>query len=228
MVSFRSHLEVRAATLLFFLLVLTGWSADDSALLNRWIGSQTNFATWSADFTQTRTLKSLTQPLTASGRVWFAAPNRFHWELGSPAQTIAVRNADEMLVIYPKLKRVEKYPLSGNQMGQWKETLSLLEAGFPRDRGELDRRFTAGPMVCSNDVCEVPLQPKSAAARKLMPLIKIGFSTNDFALRSTELQFADGSTLRNDFRNPQMNVKIDPVLFSPSLDGFTVVEPLKR
>jgi outer membrane lipoprotein-sorting protein len=83
-------------------------------------------------------------------------------------------------------------------------------------------------MVCSNEVCEVPLQPKSAAARKLMPLIKIGFSTNDFALRSTELQFADGSTLRNDFRNPQLNVKIDPVLFSPALDGFKVVEPLQQ
>ena len=31
------------------------------------------------------------QVLTESGHVWFAAPNRFRWELGHPAKTIAVR-----------------------------------------------------------------------------------------------------------------------------------------
>src|SRR5262249_20656241 len=79
-----------------------GQAADTNAILNSWFAAQTNLQTWSADFTQTRTLKALTQPLVAVGRVWFAMPNRFRWELGSPPQTIALRNADEMLVIYPR------------------------------------------------------------------------------------------------------------------------------
>src|SRR5881275_289400 len=90
-------------------------AADTNTLLTTWLNAQTNIQTWSADFVQTRTLKSLTQPLTAKGHVWFAAPNRFRWELGSPPQTIAVRGTDEMLVIYPRLKHVERYPLSGDQ-----------------------------------------------------------------------------------------------------------------
>src|SRR5882724_7483799 len=81
------------------------FAADTNSLLATWLAKQPDIQTWSADFIQTRALKSLTQPLTATGHVWFAAPNRFRWELGHPPQTIAVRGSNEMLVIYPPLKR---------------------------------------------------------------------------------------------------------------------------
>src|SRR5439155_3717279 len=51
----------------FFILVLTALSnlptqaAETGPLLTRWLNSQTNIHTWSADFVQTRTLKSLVQ-----------------------------------------------------------------------------------------------------------------------------------------------------------------------
>jgi hypothetical protein len=35
-----------------------------------------------------------------------------------------------MLVIYPKLKRAERYPLHDQAAGPWKDTLALLEAGI--------------------------------------------------------------------------------------------------
>ena len=90
-----------------------------------------------ATVVQTRTLKALTEPLTASGRVWFAAPDRFRWELGDPPKTIALRVSDEMIVIYPRLKRVERYRLAGDQTGPWRDALALLEAGFPRSQTDL-------------------------------------------------------------------------------------------
>src|SRR5262245_39161944 len=107
-------------------------SAELNPAVSTWLAAQTNIQSWSADFVQTRTLKSLTQPLTATGHVWFAAPNRFRWELGHPAQTIAVRVTEELLVIYPRLKRVERFLLTGEQTGAWRDALALLEAGFPR------------------------------------------------------------------------------------------------
>ena len=76
-------------------------AANADSVLAAWLNAQTNVQTWSASVIQTRALKSLTRPLTATGHVWFAAPNRFRWELGDPPQTIAVRQADQMLVIYP-------------------------------------------------------------------------------------------------------------------------------
>src|SRR5256885_4233656 len=109
-------------------------AANADSVLAAWLNAQTNVQTWSASVIQTRTLKSLTQPLTATGHVWFAAPNRFRWELGAPPQTIALRQADQMLVVYPRLSRAEKYPLTGDHTGPWRDTLALLEAGFPSSR----------------------------------------------------------------------------------------------
>lgn len=200
-----------------------------SPLVTRWLAAQTNIHTWSADLVQTRSLKTFNQPLTNHGRVWFAAPDRFRWEVGTPASTIAVRQAAQFLVLYPKLKRAERYPLDGAQAGPWKDTLALLEAGFPRSAAELDSRFKVLSQSITNAVCEVALAPRSASARRMMPQIKITFATNDLTLRATELSFADGSTMRNDFTNANLNQAQDEALFNPTLPaGMQIVEPLKK
>jgi outer membrane lipoprotein-sorting protein len=132
-----------------------------------------------------------------------------------------------MQVIYPRLKRVEKYPLAGEKMGQWKDTLALLEAGFPRSEADLERQFKVLSLNTSNAICHLALEPKSAAARRMMPRITIDFATNNFALAATELLFGDGSVMRNDFQNGQTNPAIAPSLFAPPIDpAFKVVEPM--
>jgi outer membrane lipoprotein-sorting protein len=209
-----------------------GFAADQPARpasIQQWLSAQANLKTWSADLVQTRTLKTLTQPLVSTGKVWFASPNKFRWEIGSPPQTIAVRSGDEMFVIYPRLKRAEKYPLAGDNLGPWKDTLGLLEAGFPRSEADIDRQFRIASVSNSDGVHTLHLEPKSAAARKMMPHITVSFATNDFSLRATELQFADGSVMRNDFHNGKVNPPIDESLFKPEIGpGFKVIEPMKR
>ncbi len=204
-------------------------AVDGDALLNTFLASQKEVKTWSADFVQTRTSPSFTRPLKATGYVWFSAPNKFHWELGNPPQTIAVRSEDEMMVIYPKLKRVEKYPLNGKAVGQWKDMMALLETGFPRDRAELESRFKIVGITGNEEMAEVSLEPKAANARKMMPLFKIGFSAKDRALRATEMQFADGSTMRNDFKDGKLNEVLDEKLFTPKLEAdYKIIELLKK
>jgi outer membrane lipoprotein-sorting protein len=203
-------------------------AADSTGVLHAWLNAQTNIRTWSANVIQTRSLKSLAQPLTASGKVWFAAPNRFRWELGDPPRTIAVRQPDQMLVIYPRLKRLEKYSLTGTHDGPWRDTLALLEAGFPRNQAELESRFRILSEAAANEVHQVTLAPRSAAARRMMPRITIAFATNNLSLRATELQFADGSTMRNDFTNATLNPVLDDSLFAPHVGAdFKVIEPAK-
>ena len=199
-----------------------------TALTKSWLAAQSKIHSWKADFVQTRTLKSLTQPLTSTGHVWFEAPNRFRWELGHPPLTIAVRAPAELLVIYPRLKRVERYPLTG-EAGPWRDALSLLEAGFPQNQSELEAQYDIVGQSVSNSVGQVTLQPKSAAARRMMPQIKIGFDAANFSLRWTELEFADGSTMRNDFNNPAPNPPVNEQLFSfQAPSDYKVIEPLKK
>lgn len=201
-------------------------AAETNSLLVAWLSAQTNFQTWSAEFVQTRTLKSLAQPLKASGHISFAAPNRFRWEIKEPSSTIALRAESELWVIYPKLKRAERYPLTGASAGPWRDTLALLEAGFPRTQADLESKFKVQSQVVTDRICEVSLQPRSSSARRMMPLLRISFATNDFSLRATELQFADGSTMRNEFTNSVFNPKLDPALFTPGLGGdYSVTEP---
>ena len=203
-------------------------AGNSDSLLAAWLGAQTNIHAWAADFIQTRMFKSLTEPLTATGHVWFAEPNRFRWELGHPPQTIAVRAPRELLVIYPRLKRVERYPLGSEQTGQWRDALALLETGFPRTQAELEARYKILSQKVADDAEEVVLEPKSAAARRMMPRIKIAFDTNDFSLRATELEFADGSAMRNDFQSGVLNPKFDEQMFTPPIPGdYEIVEPLK-
>lgn len=204
-------------------------ASDADAAIQMWLAKQTNVQTWAADFTQTRTLKALTQPLISTGQVWFAAPQNFRWELGGkPPQTIALRNGDLMLVMYPRLKRAERYELAQVQSGQWKDTLALLQTGFPRSREDLEKQFNIAGVSTTNELKVLTLQPRSVAARKNIPAIKILLDLTNAALRGTELQFADGSTMRNVFKNVRTNVPLEGSLFATNLpSNYRVIEPLK-
>lgn len=203
-------------------------SAENAAMLTGWLNAQTNIQTWEADFVQTRRLKTLTQPLTAHGHVWFQAPNRFRWEIRSPTQSMAVREPTEMLVLYPKLKTAERYPLDSEKAGTWKDTLALLDAGFPRSREEVESRFTIISQTTVDGVHKIVLRPKAEAARRMMPQITIGIDPTTYALRSTELQFTDGSTMENVFANAVTNQKIDESVFHPQLGpDWKISEPFR-
>jgi outer membrane lipoprotein-sorting protein len=130
-----------SSALLCCLAALAVPAADQTPLLDSWFAAQTNLHTFTAEVVQTRTLKAQAQPLVSTGQVWIAVPDHFRWEIGSPAQTIALRRPDTLFVIYPRLKRAEKYPLDDQQSGPWKDVLSLLEASFPRSRADLEARF---------------------------------------------------------------------------------------
>jgi outer membrane lipoprotein carrier protein len=211
------------------LLAFASGAAESDPMFERWFAAQTNILSWTADFTQTRALKVLTQPLTATGKVWVKVPNLFRWELGDPPQTIALRQPDQLLLIYPRLKRAEKYSLTDVPPGALRDALALLDASFPRDRATMESRFRLLSAMETNATLHVTLEPKSSAARKFISEIVIAFRTNDFAITTTAMKFADGSSMRNDFTNVVVNPVIPPETFTPKLGSdLTVVEPLKQ
>jgi outer membrane lipoprotein-sorting protein len=223
MVSLRSHLAAarrvrngRGIALAAFLIAATAARAlDTNSVLHSWFSAQTNLHTWSAEFTETRTFKALAQPLQSTGSVWVAMPDHFRWELGEPPQTIVVRSSDEMVIVYPRLKRAERYPLDGAQSGPWKDVSALMQAGMPRSRADLESRFKLTRLTQTNAAWRLSLQPKSSFARRLMPEIHVELSTNDFSLQANEVVFTDGSTLRDEFRNAQVNRQLVEDLFVP-------------
>ena len=203
-------------------------AADYEAQFNRWFAAQTNMQNWTADFTQTRSLVALSQPLKSGGRVW-VKPGSFRWELGQPPQTIVVRNPDELLILYPRFKRAELYPLDKIPAGPIKDAMALLDVSLPRDRASMEEHFQLLSAAETNGTLQMTLQPKSVSARQFVGNMVIGFHTNDFTIADSEMRFSDGSTLRNDFTNVVFNQPMDARLFDTNLPAnYSVVEPLNR
>jgi outer membrane lipoprotein-sorting protein len=204
-------------------------AADTNGLLTTWLESQKDLKTWTADLTQTRHLKALAEPLKAEGKVWFSAPDQFRWELGQPARTVAIRNGPDMWLLSPKLKRAEHFPLNGGATGPWSDAMALLESGFPRDAKAFRDQYELRAFTRTNDVCQLDLTPRQPAARAMIPSVSVVFSIETKNLVATELTLADGSVLRNDFRNVRVNPEIAPPTFAaPDADEYKITEPWKK
>jgi outer membrane lipoprotein-sorting protein len=122
---------------------------------------------------------------------------------------------------------VERFPLA--EAGPWKDALALLEAGFPRNAEQLENQYNVQDQIIQDPIVKLVLQPKSSAARRMIPEIQIEFDRRDLMLHATELRFADGSLMRNDFSNAALNPAINPEQFAPVLPpDYKIVEPLKK
>jgi len=195
--------------------------------LAAWLQHRTNLLAWSADVRQTRTLRSVSRPLVTSGRVWFRPPNRFRWELGQPARTVAIREPARLVLLYPMLKRAEVYSLEENSQGPWRSSLTLIEAGFPGSRKQLEDQFNI-----VNVETERPgefllgLEPKSDLARRWVTRVDVTVSRPTMELLATELHFADGSRLRNEFTGASSEEDPADHLFRASIPpDYTVTQP---
>lgn len=218
---------------LFGLLALTfpvQIDADASSeLLDKWLDRQAQIRSWSADVKQIRKLKSLARPLESSGRVWFKQPNRFRWQLGDPPRTIAIRSDEELMVIYPRLKQAERYPISGVSDPAWKQVLTLLEVGFPSDRDTFFERYELLSASQVEGDYRFELRPSASQARRLLEKVRLEVSARDFTLLATELVFPDGSTMKNLFSEHRFNLDLKEALFGFEIgEEFRIVEPLKR
>ncbi len=204
-----------------------GTKTDAADVLDEWLQRQADIRTWSADFVQTRSLKTLVQPLTTRGHVLFETPDRFRWEIGDPPETVAVRESNTVLILYPPLRRAERYSLDAASAGPWRPMLTLMEAGFPSSRQNLESRFRLLEHAISPKGYELTLEPRSAAARRVLTRFHLLLSTPGLELLQTEMEFADGSRLRNDFTHISVNAPVDEGVFSPHLGpDYTVTEPL--
>ena len=193
---------------------------------------------WDADFTQIRTLKTLREPLVAEGHVWYQAPDTFLWRLGNPARTLALKAEPDMWVIYPRLKRAEKYNLETE--GPWKDALALMEAGFPRSRERLDASFewswsatqdqdsTAKGSAPGEGIAVLKMVPKSENSKRWIESITVEFDFNKGVLAASELKFTDGSTMRNEFSNFRKNPDFEEDWFQSDrwvLPGYRIARP---
>jgi outer membrane lipoprotein-sorting protein len=213
---------------LFCLLAFEVTAADDNVLLDKWLAKQVNIKTWTADVVQTRKIKLLVRPLQSRGQVWFVQPNQFRWQLGDPPRTIAVRTQQELVIAYPKLNQLERYRFDNITDPAMQQALALLEVGFPSEPKRFHDRYELLSVIVSKEIYQFELQAKDVQARRLLTKVRLDVSAKDLTLLATELEFPDGSSMRNTFSQHKLNIEIDMSLFQINPNNYTVVEPLQR
>jgi outer membrane lipoprotein-sorting protein len=214
--------------LLLLLFTLKAGAQNYETQFNQWFAAQTNMQTWSANFTQTRSLMALSEPLKSTGHVW-VEPGKFRWELGHPVETIVIRNPDQLLILYPRFKRAEVYALDKIPPGPIKDAMALMDVSIPRSRAALQEHFELLSTAITNSILEMTLQPKSESARQFIGSVTMGFHTNNYVIAESQMNFSDGSTLRSDFTDVVFNQPMDAKLFATNLPpDYTVVQPLNQ
>ena len=203
-------------------------ATTNESLLDAWLARQVAVKAWTADVVQTRKIKALIHPLETKGQVWFMQPNRFRWQLGTPPRTIAVRTQQELVVVYPQLNQIERYPFDTITDPAMQQALALLEVGFPADSQQFHARYELLSVNTTAEIHRFELQPRDEQARRLLARVRLDVSTGDLILMATELEFPDGSTMRNAFSHHALDVEIDASLFHVDVEGYQVVEPLQK
>jgi outer membrane lipoprotein carrier protein len=196
----------------------------DMAPVKKWLARQDELHSVQADFTQTRSLKALRDPITTPGHLWFASPDSLRWELGEPAKTIVVRKGETYYVIQPGKKKAERFKSEGiNKKGG---TMGFAMLNFPmaKDFADFNRQFETLAVNVSGERCHLEVLPRDAQAQKMLQAIKMDFDIPTGHLLSFELATREGSSLRNEFTNVRMNQKIDRHVFDYDFTGYEIVD----
>jgi outer membrane lipoprotein-sorting protein len=206
-------------------LLVSAEVSEAQRFLESWLAKQAQVTSWAADVVQTRKLKSLVRPLQSRGRVWVRSPNRFRWQLGEPPRTIAVRTDTELQIVYPLLRRVERYNLTETLDPSWRQVLALLELGLPSKPSEFYARYELVAAEPTSDGWRFELRPVATDARRFIDRVRLEVAKQDATIRANELVFADGSSMRTEFTNHQLNPALDEALFKVEAgEGFEIID----
>lgn len=197
------------------------------APIGKWIAGQSEVRTLTADFTQTRALKTLRDPLANPGKLWFRAPDAFRWELGNPAKSILVRNGENVFLIEPLKKKATRFTSAGLDPKSNAQGLMMMKFPMAKNLEDFKTQFDVIDLQEDDGHYDVSLLPKDMMARKFLKTLNLRFKTSNGELQFFEMITKEGSTLRNDFSNVRLNEKIAPEIFEYDLSGFEVTDAKK-
>lgn len=203
-------------------LAASAVAAPDLAPVKKWIEQQQRIRTISADFVQTRALRTLRSPVSATGRFWFRAPASFRWQLGDPPKTIALSTGESLYFIQPLKKSAEKSPPAGIGEKARSQGFGLMNFPMAATFEEFQRQFEILSVDVEGSQCRLAGLPRDAQARRYLGKIVLRFDTGTGQLLSFEAVTREGSSLRNEFRNVVVNGKLPPDVFDYDLGGYKV------
>lgn len=201
---------------LFLALLATARAADTP--LEAWLKRQVSITSLDAKFTQERKLPALKNPVTTPGRLCFSKPGKLRWQLGDPAETLAISDGTTLTLIDTAAKTARRTAVDSPQAARF----SLLSGQAFETPEKFHQTFEIIESRATAGVFQYTLKAKDRRIRSQISWIFLDIDPEKNELRALEMELQDKSRLRTIFQQPRFNLKLEDSLFSPDLTGYDV------
>ena len=204
-------------SILFCILSLATLRADN-AVLDAWLKRQPTIKSLDTSFTQERKLPALKNPTSANGRLSFAKPGKFRWQLGEPVETLAVSDGQTLTLIESAQKTARQISADSPQAARF----SLLSGKAFESPEAFQSAFEIIESRVTSGISQYTLKAKDRRMRSQVPWIFLDIDPVKNELTALELELQDKSRVKTIFRNARINTPLPDSLFKPDLAGLTV------
>jgi outer membrane lipoprotein carrier protein len=210
---------MKLLSILFLILQVTvgAQSVVDTKPLHIWLKKQENIRSIQATFTQTRSLPSVRKPLTTTGKLTMQKPQRFRWELGDPASSMAISDGTTTYLM-------DMVKLQARKIGvddPASKPFSLMASKAFENKDSFHQTFHIQQQTQVDAVFLYSLLLRDAAAAKHLREVILSIS-NDGDIKAIELVLSDQSRIKTTMNAVKLNAAIPATTFTPNLQGFKV------
>jgi outer membrane lipoprotein-sorting protein len=175
-----------------------------------------------ADFQEEKTVHLMNKPISSSGHVWFAAPNKFRREAKGNAPSITVSDGQQLWIYYPKFKSAEHYSLGRHS--PLDAGLAALTAALNLENVENSYHITASK---TGNGYSLQLAPRNPSLKRLLKTFTIEMN-NDLQVGRTEMLQPNGDHIVTIYSNEsRAPISAEIFEFTPP-PGTNITTPLGR
>ena len=142
--------------------------------------------------------------------------------------SVIIGTPSGVTIIQPGKKHAERKPLAtGEGAPGDSEVLGMMRFPGGGNFEDFQRRVQVLGIEVSGSKCHLEMLPRDAQSARRLAAIKMDFDTVTGHWLSFEIVTREGSSIRNEFSNVEINPKIDKALFDYDLTGFRISDEEK-
>ncbi|MDQ2868709.1 MAG: outer membrane lipoprotein carrier protein LolA [Verrucomicrobiota bacterium] len=169
--------------------------AEVNALLAKIREKRASARSMQSNFQEQRKVHLLDAPISATGKIWFQAPNKFRREAQGSAPSVTVSDGTQLWIYYPKFKSAERYSLTKHS--PLDAGIAAILAGLNLQGLETTYRVT-GRKEGANTVIE--LDPRVPSLRHILQKLDVTISPELLVTR-TDMQQPNGDRVITTYSN---------------------------
>ncbi len=195
---------------------------EAKALLERIRAKRAEAPQLQAEFEEEKTVRLMNQPIRSTGKVWFAAPDKFRREVEGSSPSVTVSDGQQLWIYYPKFQSAEHYSLG--KRSPLDAGIAALTAALNLERVESSYQIAASQ---TGPGYELQLVPRNPSLKRLLKTFNIRLN-QDLQVEQTEMIQPNGDRIVTLYRN-ESRAPLPPATFAftpPA--GTSVTTPLGR